>query len=241
MKERMLVLAKAYPEYSKKYNYTICTAGITENGDWRRIYPIPFDIYLKAKYSKRDWIEYEIRNEGNTDLRKESRKIDVDSIRIIKKEDVESVRSNLRDRITTLEEFVLEFKKDKTSLGVIKPRLDNFELRDRDLDKSKMDFLKFQTTIIPTFKPDMFDKLPSYKLRCCDECNGHEIFCIDIEAVELYRKMKNKHKNPEECERGVRKKLYDWMKMRDTIFHNGNTLSLWYTVDYIPIISRVSR
>lgn len=217
----MLVLAKAYPEYSKKYNYTICTVGITENGDWRRIYPIPFDIYLKSKYSKRNWIEYKINNDGNRDLRKESRKIDVDSIEIVGEEEIESVRSKLRGRLTTLEELSNNYKKDKTSLGVIRPRLDNFELRDRDLDKSKRDFLKYQTTIIPMFKPDMFDKLPSYKFRCCDECNGHEIFCEDIEAVELYRKMKKSHKTTEECEHGVKEKLFDWMRLRDLYFIIG--------------------
>lgn len=231
----MLVLAKAYPEYSKKHNYTICTAGITESGEWRRIYPIPFDIYLKAKYSKRNWIEYEVKNDGNRDLRKESRKIDVDSIKIMEKEDVESVRGKLRDRITTLENLSSEYKKDKTSLCVIKPRLDDFELRDRDLDKSKRDFLMYQTTIIPTFKPDMFDKLPSYKFRCCGECNGHEIFCEDIEAVELYRKMKKSHKTPEECERGVRKKLFEWMRTRDLYFIVG-THFLYGTPLIISII-----
>ena len=89
------------------------------------------------------------------------------------------------------------------------------------MDKSKRDFLKYQTTLIPTFKPDMFDKLPSYKFRCCDNCNGHEIFCEDIEAVELYRKMKRVHKNVEECEYSVKKKLFDWMKGRDLYFVIG--------------------
>lgn len=39
MKERLLVLAKAAPEASKKYEELICVAGITEKGEWRRIYP----------------------------------------------------------------------------------------------------------------------------------------------------------------------------------------------------------
>lgn len=221
MKERLLVLAKAYPEFSSKYGYTICTAGITENGEWRRIYPIPFDVYLKAKYSKRHWIEYEIREDDNPDARKESRKIDLDSIKVGGKEDSESIRNMLRDRIISLEKLAVEFKKDRTSLCVIKPRLDGFELRDRIMDKSKSDFIKFQTTLTPTFRPDLFEKLPSYEFRCCKDCAGHKIFCEDIEAVEVYRKMKYKYNDPGECESAVRYKLYDWMKKRELFFIIG--------------------
>lgn len=222
MNERMLVLAKAYPEFSKKYNYTICTAGITEAGEWRRIYPIPFDNYLNTKYSKRDWIEYEINNDENTDVRKESRKVVLDSIHVVGNEDTESIRNMLRSRIISLEQLKMDFKRDKTSICVIKPRLEAFDLRDRVMDKSKNAFRKYQTTLTPVFKPDLFEKLPSYKFKCCMECTcSHEVFCEDIEAVELYRKMKNKYGDSQQCADGVKEKLYDWMKKRDLYFIIG--------------------
>jgi len=42
MRMKVLITVKAYPAISKKYNETVCTAGITEEGKWIRIYPIPF-------------------------------------------------------------------------------------------------------------------------------------------------------------------------------------------------------
>lgn len=42
MKEELLILVKTYPTLSKKYFELVCTAGINKNGEWRRIYPIPF-------------------------------------------------------------------------------------------------------------------------------------------------------------------------------------------------------
>ncbi len=42
MKERLLVLAKATPVISKKYEHLACTGGITEDGMRRRPYPVPW-------------------------------------------------------------------------------------------------------------------------------------------------------------------------------------------------------
>jgi len=39
---RVLILVKSYPEISKTYAETVCTAGITEDGKWIRIYPLPY-------------------------------------------------------------------------------------------------------------------------------------------------------------------------------------------------------
>ncbi|MDE1768833.1 MAG: hypothetical protein KGH67_04430 [Candidatus Micrarchaeota archaeon] len=48
MKEKLLVLAKAAPEISSKYEHLVCVAGITESGEWRRIYPIPWKIFWES-------------------------------------------------------------------------------------------------------------------------------------------------------------------------------------------------
>jgi len=43
MRIKIPITVKAYPAISKEYNETVCTAGITEEGKWIRIYPIPLD------------------------------------------------------------------------------------------------------------------------------------------------------------------------------------------------------
>ena len=40
--ERILITVKTYPTLSKKYAELVCTAGVNETGEWRRIYPVPF-------------------------------------------------------------------------------------------------------------------------------------------------------------------------------------------------------
>ena len=43
--ERITVVAKTYPEDSRKYGGLVCTAGINDKGEWRRLYPIPWALF----------------------------------------------------------------------------------------------------------------------------------------------------------------------------------------------------
>ena len=223
-KEKLLVIAKAYPELSKKYHtYLFCIAGLTEGGEWRRIFPLPVEEYFKNRFSKRDWIEYEIKDEKG-DHRKESKKIYPKSIKnLSRKEDMESIRRIFRENRTTLEELKGEYEKDKTSIGVIKPILESFELREREVNEQKEDFIAFQKTLFPTFRPKILREWPSYQFKCSKSCNNkHRIICEDIEATELYRKTTNKYKDDKDkIYEVVKGKLFDWMKKRELYFVMG--------------------
>ena len=51
-KKRVLVTVTAYPEKSKKYGQVVCTIGLTEEGDWIRLYPVPFNVFSGRKNSE---------------------------------------------------------------------------------------------------------------------------------------------------------------------------------------------
>ena len=81
IKRRLLVTVKTYPNISEKYIELVCTAGLTEHGEWVRLYPVPFRASASVEqYSKFDWIECSvIRN--TKDFRVESYKpVDFHSI-----------------------------------------------------------------------------------------------------------------------------------------------------------------
>lgn len=47
-KESILILVRAAPNWSTKYKtYEICTAGISQTEDWRRLYPFPETNVIK--------------------------------------------------------------------------------------------------------------------------------------------------------------------------------------------------
>ena len=78
--ERILILAKTYPSPSAKYVETSCVAGINEEGQLRRLYPVPFRLIEEGKqFKKWQWITARIRK-SNNDHRPESHRIYVDTI-----------------------------------------------------------------------------------------------------------------------------------------------------------------
>jgi len=73
---QVLILAKTYPELSRKYAETVCTAGIRDNGRPIRLYPVPLRYLTEeAQYRLYDWIEVLIRK-SSRDPRPESYSID---------------------------------------------------------------------------------------------------------------------------------------------------------------------
>jgi hypothetical protein len=44
-KKTVLVTVKTYPEHSQKHKTVVCTSGITDEGEWIRLYPIKIDTY----------------------------------------------------------------------------------------------------------------------------------------------------------------------------------------------------
>ena len=72
MKTKVLITVKAYPAISNKYGETVCTAGITEDGKWIRIYPIPFrKLNYTDQFKKYHWVEIDLIKNGS-DFRPES-------------------------------------------------------------------------------------------------------------------------------------------------------------------------
>jgi len=60
-RKRIYITVKTYPTLSEKYDELVCTAGISEDGSWVRLYPLPFrKLDNDQKYKKYKWIEADI-------------------------------------------------------------------------------------------------------------------------------------------------------------------------------------
>lgn len=82
-KKRVLLTVKAYPEKSKKYGACVCTAGITDNGDFIRLYPIPFETFRGDKnVPKYSWITVECEKASEYLSRKESYRVRYETLKI---------------------------------------------------------------------------------------------------------------------------------------------------------------
>lgn len=132
--KRITVVTKAYPEESSRHGTVACTAGITSDGEWIRLYPVDMRYFVGAnKISKFDVIEVECTKDSDKLSRKESHKIRPDSLRIVDRSLTVPKRDWMRrndilfpllsDSVESLEH---QYTIDKTSLGIIKPKILDF-------------------------------------------------------------------------------------------------------------------
>ncbi|MCF8231007.1 MAG: hypothetical protein K9J27_02370 [Bacteroidales bacterium] len=76
-RKKVLINVTTYPLPSRSYDELVCTAGIDEDGNWVRIYPVPLSFFLdlkrggKLKNVKYNWFEMNLK-ERNDDFRPES-------------------------------------------------------------------------------------------------------------------------------------------------------------------------
>jgi hypothetical protein len=156
MRLKVLILVKAYPAISTKYNEIVCTAGITENGKWIRIYPIPFrQLDYKKQFRKYEWVELDLVKNGS-DFRPESYRPkdimlkDMVSYGVISADGdtwIHRRKFVLKNIYTNLDKLISEAK-DKntcTSLAVFKPtKIIDFVCKKakREWSKNKSDYLK---------------------------------------------------------------------------------------------------
>lgn len=157
----ILVTVKTYPELSKTYGETVCTAGIREDGTWVRLYPVPFRrLGSKEQYKLYDWINCP-RIKHKRDSRPESYR----PIGEIECVDHLGTAGNWRERrelllgrtriYGSLNEIIHAAKSNDMSLAVFKPaRVINFkwEETDREWDPNKLAAVRANAN-----QPSLFD------------------------------------------------------------------------------------
>jgi len=240
-KKRVWIIVKTYPEYSRKSrNWVACTAGITEEGDWIRLYPVPTKHYIgDHKLRKFDLVEVVCQKAKTEKLgRKESYKVkDGSDITIIDRSLSGPLTSKIwekrnkliLDKIDpSLDYLDHKYQEDKTSLGLIKPKeiLDFYNRKELEI---YADQKQYQQGIDGSRTP-IIQKIPhtlAYRFKCSDKCpicaNGHhDILCEDWELLEAYRTWGPKYGNVQILWEKLYDKFYTSMiNARDLYFVVG--------------------
>jgi hypothetical protein len=207
-KKDILIVAKTYPEISRKYTETVCTAGIlAENKSFVRLYPVRFR-YLEGdhQFRKYQWIKAKIVK-SHRDSRPESYNIDERSIElgeIIPTKDKWQEREkwvlNSNTVYPSLEAIQNSQERNTTSLGIIKPKkILGFHIQKKaevDLQQlsAKKDSIINQLDMFEQ-KKDLFLLPVKFMLHfLCDDpvCTGHKLSVLDWEFGQLYRRERHK-------------------------------------------------
>ena len=220
-KEEVLVIVKAYPTPSKKYGETVCTAGITKEGKWIRLYPVQFrDLPNDKQYKKFNWIEANVTPAQETLRRWESHRIDEETIKITgfleagrkwperEKYFIPMVSSSL-EKLMTLRDS------RKASLGAFKPKkVIDFRIEKGEGSWSEKQLAALEQQTIFGQSKTTLEKIPytfHYKFLCDDSsCNGHDLTIIDWELIQSYRNFKKEYGDEETTLEMVKKKWFDY-------------------------------
>ncbi|NLY74725.1 MAG: hypothetical protein GX075_05420 [Firmicutes bacterium] len=215
-KTRVLILVMTYPHPSRGYQELVCTAGITEDLEWVRLYPIDYRYRPRnQQFQKYQWIEVGLASRGKgNDNRKESRKPDLNSIKLLG--EPLSTKNNWLERRQIIEKLPVHtcnelrelYKRDKTSLGIIRPKrvLDLVIEEDEEEWKPQWQELYRQLTLFgPPPKP--LTKIPykfSYIFECDDDDKPHKAMIEDWELGVLYLKEVDRLGNKQKAAESVR-------------------------------------
>lgn len=204
--EKVLITVKTYPVLSVKYNELVCTAGINEQGEWIRLYPIQFrQLHLEKQYRKWQYVEAMIVK-SNDDMRPESHRPEQSTLEVLEGYDEGSSTSRQRkieflektESHTDMKKLIEMAHQNKLSLALFEPsKIERFycEPDEREWGKKQLEAFERQkrqfklfndgTTVAEDFRN--IQKLPyKFKYGFKDE-NGRtsnmEIFDWEIGAL----------------------------------------------------------
>ena len=231
---KMLITVMTYPHPSKKYQETVCTAGVTESGEWVRLYPVDYRYRPShQQFQKWQWIEVALGLGGHgTDQRIESREPDLSTLRVL--DAPLSTKQNWRARSEiidslphhTVKQLKSLFDTKRVSLGIVRPKR-VLDLKVTPVARkwpAKYQSLWSQLRLFGKQKP--LRKLPykfQYVFECEDSNKPHRIMNLDWELGVLFLKECERRGSEEAAIKSVRHNFLEVMCAddRDTRFFMG--------------------
>ena len=206
IKKTILITVRTYPVPSRKSVEVSCTAGITDDGEWIRLFPFPWRQLGPAKQPRKyDYIEANVAR-APSDRRPESHNIDIESIRILP----ESVPPDgdwraRKDKIFPLKSpslCSLQRTRDadkEPTLGIFQPKTIvglRIEKTDAEWSETELGRLR-QTHMFDNSPREELEKIPYtfyYTFTCDDpDCGTHTLSCTDWEMSQSYRKWRRRY------------------------------------------------
>lgn len=240
--KKILITVKTYPSVSVDHSDEIvCTAGIDEDGNWIRIYPIPFrKLDFSQQYQKYQWIEMDlIRN--TSDFRPETfRPIDIDRDDLIIFHGKIGTENNWRERkklvlknvFSDLDKLisVSQMEGKYTSLAVFKPTsIIDFKIVPalRDWNIKQKAALQQQKLFEAKRNFEVVRKLPFKFSYVFTDIKGkeHTLMNEDWELGALYWNCLERNNGDEiaACADVKKKYIDDFARTKDLYFYLGTT------------------
>lgn len=231
--KRVLITVKTYPTPAWKGGEVVCTAGITAEGEWVRLFPIPYRLLDNdRRFRKYQWVEVRTIR-ARADHRPESYQVDLDSIRVLseplKTLNYWQARKEVVFPLSSRSMCQVQNERDANgfpTLGIFRPKeIKALHIKPTEEDWSEANLARLgQLRLIESLPIQQLQKIPfDFKYQyTCDEvgCRGHTMTCLDWEISQAYRIYSRKYRHDWESklrgrfERGM-------IEKNDTYFYVG--------------------
>ncbi|MBK8516519.1 MAG: hypothetical protein IPL55_09630 [Saprospiraceae bacterium] len=249
-RKKILITVTTYPLPSRNYDELVCTAGIQENGEWIRIYPMPLSFLNglkregKIAQTKYTWIEIDVKKRTD-DFRPESYSPNDYTFKDLTVGETIDTKSNwflrkqlcLKEVYTNMELLIEDSKDPKNqSLATFKPtKIHKLIIEKDDEDwKPVWKALQSQMSLFPNEAKERepFPKVP-YKFRYEFEDETGKVRKLMIEDWEIgqlyWNCLKSTNGNETEALDKVRQQYEtNFINNKDIYFFLGTTKE-WHT------------
>jgi hypothetical protein len=204
-RKKALIVVRTYPTPAKSGVEVSCTAAITDQGEWLRLFPVPWRLLEKdQRFRKYQWVEVTVTKAK--DPRPESYKLKQDGIKILS--EPLPVKNEWKARNEVIEPLkahclcCLIKQRDEhghPTLGVFRPKtiLRLVISPESPMWTDAQLAILRQGHLFASMPKKELEKIPfsfRYEFRCEDDsCIGHKIICTDWEMYESYRRWRNEY------------------------------------------------
>ncbi|PPD58396.1 hypothetical protein [Dehalogenimonas etheniformans] len=205
-KKKILITVRTYPIPSSKDIEVSCTAGITEDGNWIRIFPVPFRFLNEdQRFKKYQTIEANLIK-AKSDTRAESYRVNVETIKVISDsigtDNCWAARKSKVLPLKALSLCALQRERNLSlfpTLGFFKPnRIKRLIIEPTNPEWTMEELSKLrQYPLFGKLPKEELKKVPysfKYEFECEDDnCKSHILSCTDWEMGASFHNWKDKY------------------------------------------------
>lgn len=220
-KEKIAVLVRATPEKSKRNGegHAVGVTGINRDGELLRLYPLRFRYGEGlVDFRRKDLLEVTVTRPEN-DPRWESRKV-LDYVNLGRPAKDREIKELILPLVTSLERLNIE----GASLGVVKPELQDIEVKVNSLDTfDRQEYFDMMGDFLEKGEKAGMPVEIKYTFRCEGEeaCRGHKIVLLDWGLNETVRSIIREEKEPLAVKKRIREQLFENLKEKELYFIMG--------------------
>jgi hypothetical protein len=236
--KRALIVVRTYPVPSVLGIESSCTAAITDQGEWLRLFPVPWRLLERnQQFRKYEWVQVNVTKAGD-DSRPESYRLRPEGVRILSKPlSTDNAWKARKDIVFPMRAHCLccltrqRDAQQYPTLGIIRPasitRLRISPALNSEWTPSELAMLRQQNLFVDAPKREL-EKIPfvfRYEFRCPDDaCVSHTLMCTDWEMGQSYRQWKSKY--GDRWQGAFRQKYeLEMIQRNDTHFYVGTVAS----------------